>query len=33
MDSLLMTQSDYLADQRAIIYLIQDIQGLGAQLA
>jgi uncharacterized protein involved in exopolysaccharide biosynthesis len=33
LDSLLQTQADYLADQRAIAYVIQDIQGLRDQLA
>jgi succinoglycan biosynthesis transport protein ExoP len=33
LDSSRQSQADYLADQRAITYLIQDIQGLRAQLA
>jgi succinoglycan biosynthesis transport protein ExoP len=33
LDSLRRSQADYLADQRAIAYIIQDIQGLRAQLA
>jgi succinoglycan biosynthesis transport protein ExoP len=33
LNSLLQAQSDYLADQRAVTYIIQDIQGLHAQLA
>jgi succinoglycan biosynthesis transport protein ExoP len=33
LDSLLQTQADYLADQRAIAYVVQDIQGLRDQLA
>jgi uncharacterized protein involved in exopolysaccharide biosynthesis len=33
LNSLRQTQSDYLEDQRAITYLIQDIQGLRDQLA
>ena len=33
LSSLRQTQSDYLEDQRAITYLIQDIQGLRDQLA
>ena len=33
LDSLRQAQADYLADQRAIAYVVQDIQGLRAQLA
>lgn len=33
LDSLRQTQEDYLADQRAIAYIVQDIQGLRGQLA
>jgi uncharacterized protein involved in exopolysaccharide biosynthesis len=33
LESLLQTQADYLADQRAIAYVIQDIRGLRDQLA
>jgi succinoglycan biosynthesis transport protein ExoP len=33
LDSLRQTQTDYLADQRVITYIIPDIQGLRAQLA
>lgn len=33
LDSLQQTQADYLADKRAITYLVQDIQGLRSQLA
>ena len=33
LESLLQTQADYLADQRAIAYIVQDIQGLRDQLA
>jgi uncharacterized protein involved in exopolysaccharide biosynthesis len=33
LDSLRQTQADYLADKRAITYLVQDIQGLRSQLA
>jgi succinoglycan biosynthesis transport protein ExoP len=32
LDSLRQAQADYLADQRAIAYIVQDIQGLRAQL-
>jgi succinoglycan biosynthesis transport protein ExoP len=33
LNSLRQAQDDYLADQRAIAYIVQDIQGLRAQLA
>jgi succinoglycan biosynthesis transport protein ExoP len=33
LESLRQAQADYLADQRAIAYIVQDIQGLRAQLA
>jgi succinoglycan biosynthesis transport protein ExoP len=33
LESLLQTRTDYLADQRAIAYVVQDIQGLRDQLA
>jgi succinoglycan biosynthesis transport protein ExoP len=33
LDSLRQAQTDYLADQRAVTYIIQDIEGLHAQLA
>jgi succinoglycan biosynthesis transport protein ExoP len=33
LESLRQTQDDYLADQRAIAYIVQDIQGLRGQLA
>jgi succinoglycan biosynthesis transport protein ExoP len=33
LDSLRQAQADYLADQRAIAYIVQDIQGLRTQLA
>jgi succinoglycan biosynthesis transport protein ExoP len=32
LDSLRQAQADYLADQRAIAYIVQDIQGLRAQV-